>query len=93
AYGAFIKIGNGISGLCHISQITGTKRLRHPKEVLAVGDKVNVKVIDIKDGKISLSIKALTAPPKKERAPKKEKKEEADIVDAYTDSMEEETEE
>ncbi|MGI6020477.1 MAG: S1 RNA-binding domain-containing protein [Lachnospiraceae bacterium] len=58
-YGAFVNIGNGISGLVHISQITGIKRLRHPKEMLTVGDKVKVKVTDIKDGKISLSMKAL----------------------------------
>ncbi|MBQ0058490.1 MAG: S1 RNA-binding domain-containing protein [Lachnospiraceae bacterium] len=56
-YGAFVSIGNGLSGLVHISQITSTKRLKHPKEALATGDKVKVKVIAVKDGKISLSIK------------------------------------
>ncbi len=57
-YGAFVKLSNGLSGLLHISQIS-TKRIKHPKVVLKVGEEVNVKVIDIKDGKISLSIKAL----------------------------------
>ena len=57
-YGAFVGLGNGIDGLVHISQITNTKRLKHPKEMLSVGDKVKVKVTGIKDGKISLSMKA-----------------------------------
>lgn len=59
SYGAFVGLGNGIDGLVHISQITNAKRLKHPKEVLSVGDKVKVKIIAIKDGKISLSMKAL----------------------------------
>lgn len=57
-YGAFIDLGNGLSGLVHISQIS-TKRIKHPSAVLHEGDKVKVKVIDTKDGKISLSMKAL----------------------------------
>ncbi|MCI5649599.1 MAG: S1 RNA-binding domain-containing protein [Fusicatenibacter sp.] len=57
-YGAFVNLGNGISGLVHISQISG-KRIKHPSAVLTVGDKVKVKVIAIKDGKLSLSMKAL----------------------------------
>ena len=57
SYGAFVSLGNGLDGLVHISRITGTRRLKHPKEMLAVGDTVKVKVVDIKDGKISLSIK------------------------------------
>lgn len=55
-YGAFVELGNGVSGLVHISQIC-EKRIRKPSEVLSVGDKVKVKVIAIKDGKLSLSIK------------------------------------
>lgn len=58
-YGAFVNLGNGLSGLVHISQIC-EKRIKKPSEVLAVGDKVKVKVIAIKDGKISLSIKEAT---------------------------------
>lgn len=57
-YGAFISLGNGLSGLVHISQICA-KRIKHPSAVLAVGDTVKVKVIAIKDGKLSLSMKAL----------------------------------
>lgn len=58
-YGAFVNLGNGLSGLVHISQIC-EKRIKKPSEVLTVGDKVKVKVIAIKDGKISLSIKEAT---------------------------------
>ena len=49
-------LGNGISGLVHISQIC-EKRIKKPSEAISVGDKVKVKVIAIKDGKLSLSIK------------------------------------
>jgi small subunit ribosomal protein S1 len=57
-YGAFINIGEDLSGLVHISQICG-RRIKSPKEVIKEGDTVTVKVIDIKDGKISLSMKAV----------------------------------
>lgn len=57
-YGAFIKMENGLSGLVHVSQIS-QKRVKLPSDVLNVGDEVNVKVIGIKDGKVSLSMKAL----------------------------------
>jgi len=57
-YGAFVKLNGGLSGLVHVSQISH-KRIKTPGEVLKVGDKVKVKIIGIKDGKISLSIKAL----------------------------------
>ena len=58
-YGAFVKLENGLSGLVHVSQIS-QKRVKLPSDVLSVGDKVTVKVIGIKDGKLSLSIKALS---------------------------------
>ncbi|MGC4017974.1 MAG: S1 RNA-binding domain-containing protein [Muricomes sp.] len=57
-YGAFINLDNKLSGLVHISQIS-QKHIKTPGEVLKVGDTVKVKVIGIKDGKISLSMKAL----------------------------------
>lgn len=57
-YGAFIDLGNGLSGLVHVSQIC-EKRIKTPDAVLKVGDTVKVKVIAIKDGKLSLSMKAL----------------------------------
>lgn len=55
-YGVFVDLGNGLSGLVHISQIC-EKRIKKPSEAVAVGDKVKVKVKAIKDGKISLSMK------------------------------------
>ncbi len=57
-YGAFIKLENGLSGLVHVSQIS-QKRVKVPSDVLSVGDEVQVKIIGVKDGKISLSMKAL----------------------------------
>lgn len=56
-YGAFVDLKDGLSGLVHISQIC-QKRIKKPSEVLKVGDKVKVKVLNTNDGKISLSIKA-----------------------------------
>lgn len=57
-YGAFVNLGGGLSGLVHISQIC-EKRIKTPDAVLKVGDKVKVKVTQVKDGKLSLSMKAL----------------------------------
>lgn len=64
-YGAFILLENGLSGLVHVSQIC-EKRIKSPADVLKVGEEVQVKVIGIKDGKISLSIKALIEEPEEE---------------------------
>lgn len=58
-YGAFVDLGNGLSGLVHISQIC-EKRIKKPSEVLSVGDRVKVKVTAVKDGKLSLSIKEVS---------------------------------
>ena len=60
-YGAFVRLENGLSGLVHISQISD-KRIKKPGDVLTPGQEVDVKVIGIKDGKISLSMKALAEP-------------------------------
>ena len=57
-YGAFVNLGNGLSGLLHISQICNN-RIKHPGVVLKEGQIVKVKITEIKDGKISLSMKAL----------------------------------
>lgn len=57
-YGAFIKISDEVSGLLHISQIS-MERIKHPAAVLKVGDEVTARVIDKKDGKISLSVRVL----------------------------------
>ena len=61
-YGAFIDLPDGLSGLVHVSQISH-ERIKHPGVVLKEGQEVDVKVIEIKDGKLSLSIKALLENP------------------------------
>lgn len=57
-YGAFVALGNGISGLVHISQIC-QKRISSPNEVVKEGQKVKVKILNTNDNKVSLSMKAL----------------------------------
>ena len=72
-YGAFIKLDNGASGLLHVSQIA-YKRVEKPADVLNKGDRITVKIIGVKDGKISLSKTALEeAPARRERAPRERK--------------------
>ena len=56
-YGAFVDLGDGLSGRVHISQIAN-KRIASPGEVLKTGQEVKVKVLKVENGKISLSIKA-----------------------------------
>ena len=70
-YGAFIRLENGLSGLVHVSQIC-EKRIKTPADVLKTGEEIQVKVIGIKDGKISLSMKALEED--KEKAEEKAEK-------------------
>lgn len=57
-YGAFVSLPDGLSGLVHISQIS-QKRIKMPSEVLSVGDKVRVKILNTNHNKISLSMKAV----------------------------------
>lgn len=66
-YGAFVDLKDGLSGLVHISQIS-QRRIKKPSEVLKVGDKVKVKILNTNDGKISLSIKAVTEEQEAEEA-------------------------
>ena len=61
-FGAFVKIEPGLEGLVHISELDWGL-VEDPHMFCAVGDNVRVKVIEIKDGKISLSIKALKENP------------------------------
>ncbi|HEY1037407.1 MAG TPA: S1 RNA-binding domain-containing protein [Candidatus Paceibacterota bacterium] len=75
-FGVFVKIEEGLEGLVHISEIDWAL-VEDPRALYKVGDKVKVKVIEIKDGKVSLSIKALKTNPWKE-AEKKYKKD--DVV-------------
>ncbi len=57
-YGAFIDLGDGISGLLHISQIS-EKRLKTPGEVLKEGQSVTVRILKAENGKLSLTMKAV----------------------------------
>ena len=57
-YGAFVNIGEGLTGLVHISQICD-KRIKSPNEVIKEGETVTVKILEFKDSKISLSMKAV----------------------------------
>lgn len=58
SYGVFIDIGEGLTGLCHISQITN-KFIKSPKEEVKLGQTVKAKILKIEGDRISLSIKAL----------------------------------
>ncbi len=61
-FGVFIKIEDGLEGLVHISEIDWSL-VEDPRLLFKVGQKIKVKVIEIKEGKISLSIKALKENP------------------------------
>ena len=64
-YGAFIELEEGVEGLVHISEISWTRRLRHPSEELKIGDEVRVKVLSIDEQRrrISLSMREATTDP------------------------------
>ncbi len=61
-FGIFVKIEEGLEGLVHISEIDWSL-VEDPRALFRVGQKVNVKIIEIKEGKVSLSIKALKENP------------------------------
>jgi len=61
-FGVFVKIQHGLEGLVHISEIDWAL-VEDPRKLFSVGDSVDVKVIEVKDGKVSLSIKALKENP------------------------------
>ena len=64
-YGAFVKLEEGIEGLVHISEMSWTKRIAHPSDIVAIGDAVEVVVLDINKEKqeISLGMKQTEANP------------------------------
>ncbi|MBN1845166.1 MAG: 30S ribosomal protein S1 [Sedimentisphaerales bacterium] len=64
-YGAFVKLEEGIEGLVHISEMSWTKRISHPSEILAVNQDIEVVVLQVNPAKqeISLGIKQLTENP------------------------------
>ena len=61
-FGVFVKLEDGLEGLVHISEIDWSL-VEDPRALFKVGQKIKVKVIEIKDGKISLSVKALKENP------------------------------
>jgi small subunit ribosomal protein S1 len=64
-YGAFVELEPGIEGLIHVSEISWTKRIKHPSKVVSVGDTVETIVLDVseKDRKISLGMKQIEPNP------------------------------
>jgi len=64
-FGVFLKLEEGLEGLVHISELDWGL-VEDPRSMFKVGDKIKAKIIEIKDGKISLSIKALKENPWKE---------------------------
>jgi small subunit ribosomal protein S1 len=64
-YGAFVEIEPGIEGLIHVSEMSWTKRVKHPSKVVSVGDEVEAVVLDVDEGgrKISLGMKQIEPNP------------------------------
>ena len=49
-YGAFVEIEEGVEGLIHVSEMSWTKKIRHPSKVLNVGDEVEAVVLEHQSG-------------------------------------------
>jgi small subunit ribosomal protein S1 len=64
-FGAFIEIEEGIEGLAHISELSWTERINHPKEVVSIGDEVEAKILafNLDEGRISLGLKQVLPNP------------------------------
>ena len=56
SYGAFVKLEDGIEGLVHISEMSWTRRVNHPSELVAIGDQVEVMVLGINQDKQEISL-------------------------------------
>jgi small subunit ribosomal protein S1 len=56
SYGAFVKLEEGVEGLVHISEMSWTKRINHPSEVVSVGEEVEVVVLDVNKDKQEISL-------------------------------------
>ena len=65
SYGAFVKLEPGIEGLVHISEMSWTRRINHPSEMVQIGDKIDVKIlgVDPQGQQLSLGIKQTQANP------------------------------
>jgi small subunit ribosomal protein S1 len=68
AYGAFVELEEGIDGMIHVSDLSWTRKINHPSEILKKGDEVEAVVLDIDkvNQRISLGIKQLESDPWKE---------------------------
>ena len=68
AYGAFVELEEGIDGMVHVSDLSWTKKINHPSEVLKKGDEIEAVVIDIDKAnqRISLGVKQIETDPWKE---------------------------
>jgi small subunit ribosomal protein S1 len=64
-YGAFVELEPGVEGLIHISEMTWSRRMKHPSKVVKVGDQVESVVLEVRarDRRVSLGIKQLEADP------------------------------
>lgn len=64
-YGAFVELEAGVEGLIHISEMTWSRRMKHPSKIVKAGDSVEAVVLDVKPGerRVSLGIKQLEADP------------------------------
>lgn len=64
-YGAFVELEPGVEGLIHISEMTWSRRMKHPSKVVKPGDQVEAVVLEVKSGerRVSLGIKQLEADP------------------------------
>jgi small subunit ribosomal protein S1 len=64
-YGAFVELEPGVEGLIHVSEMTWSRRMKHPSKVVKPGDQVQAVVLDVhpKDRRISLGLKQLEANP------------------------------
>ncbi|MFM2013017.1 MAG: ribosomal protein, partial [Planctomycetota bacterium] len=65
SYGAFVKLEPGIEGLVHISEMSWTRRINHPSEMVQIGDKIDVRIlgVDAQGQQLSLGIKQTQANP------------------------------
>ncbi len=65
SYGAFVKLEPGIEGLVHISEMSWTRRINHPSEMIAIGDQLEVQILSINKDKqeISLGVKQVQPNP------------------------------
>ncbi len=64
-YGSFVQLEEGVEGLVHVSEMSWTKKVRHPSKILSVGDEVEVMVleVDLSHKRISMGLKQTTANP------------------------------